>query len=111
MSAVRAYSLHEQVSRPAANYNSASTAPSSVIPFPRRYAALEPMAGGFAYDSLGNLRSKQLGDRTVSVAYDNNNRAIESVDTGASGTRTMAYDTRGNVAALGGQGFSYDEEI
>jgi len=65
-------------------------------------------AGSYKYDSLGNLREKKLGARTVNVAYDNRNRASRSVDSGASGTRTMAYDARGNVTTLGNLTFAYD---
>ncbi len=69
--------------------------------------------GTFTYDSLGNLRSKTLGNRKVSLAYDGRNRVTRSVDTGApngqgTGTRTLGYDSRGNVTTLGSMAFVYD---
>jgi len=61
-------------------------------------------------DSLGNLREKKLGSRTVTLTYDSaRNRLSQSVDTGASGTRTVAYDHRGNVTTLGTLAFVYDK--
>ena len=67
-------------------------------------------AGSYKYDSLGNLREKKLGSRTVTLTYDSaRNRLSQSVDTGASGTRTVAYDHRGNVTTLGTLAFVYDK--
>lgn len=65
--------------------------------------------GSYDYDSLGNLRSKTLGSRTVDLAYDiTRNRVSQSVDSGPSGTRTIAYDSRGNVTSLGSLAMTYD---
>ncbi|MCI5045587.1 MAG: hypothetical protein MRY72_12900, partial [Aquisalinus sp.] len=65
-------------------------------------------SGSFTYDPLANIRQKVLGSRTVTVAYDTaTNRATSSSDT-AGGTRSLAYDARGNVTTLGGLTFSYD---
>ncbi len=66
-------------------------------------------SGSYKYDSLGNLREKKLGARTVTLNYDESrNRLRQSVDTGHSGTRTVAYDARGNVTTLGNLTFKYD---
>jgi len=67
----------------------------------------------FKYDSLGNLLNKTLGPRNVIFSYDSRNRLTRSADAGApdgqsTGTRTVAYDTRGNVTTLGSMGFVYD---
>jgi len=64
--------------------------------------------GSFKYDALNNLRQKKLGSRTVNLTYDSRNRLSRSADTGASGTRTVAYDAQGNVTTLGNLGFIYD---
>lgn len=70
--------------------------------------------GSYIYDPLGNLRTKTLGSRTVSLGYDSaRNRMNHVADTGGSGmastgTRTVAYDSRGNVTTLGTLGFLYD---
>ena len=64
--------------------------------------------GSYIYDSLGNLRRKTLGTRRVDLFYDTNNRVNRSLDTGQSGDRTIAYDTRGNVTTLGTLAFIYD---
>ena len=71
-------------------------------------------SGSYKYDPLGNIRQKKLGSRTVNLSYDNSrNRLSQSSDTGGSGmastgTRTFAYDSRGNVTTLGTMGFIYD---
>jgi len=64
--------------------------------------------GSFKYDPLDNLRQKKLGSRTVNLTYDSRNRLSQSADTGPSGTRTVAYDARGNVTTLGNLAFVYD---
>lgn len=64
--------------------------------------------GSYKYDSLGNLRQKKLGSRTVNLSYNGRNRLSQSADTGTSGTRTVAYDVRGNVTTLGNLSFMYD---
>lgn|GEM_PF-5597301 len=76
------------------------------------------------YDSLGNIRAREFtgsgssgwsGARTIDLQYDNRNRAYNSIDSQAAGTgvagtgtRTVAYDSRGNVTTLGRMGFYYD---
>jgi RHS repeat-associated protein len=76
------------------------------------------------YDSLGNIRSRKLGPRDIYLQYDNKNRVYQSIDTqaapvagapkisgvgaGGTGTRTVAYDERGNVTTLGTMTFYYD---
>lgn len=69
-------------------------------------------SGAFKYDSLGNIREKTLGSRKVTLSYDSGNRVSRSTDTGGwggnTGTRTLAYDSRGNVRTLGGLTFTYD---
>lgn len=65
-------------------------------------------SGQFEYDALGNLRVKILGGRTVFVSYDNTrNRATQNTDTDG-GSRTIGYDSRGNVTTLGNLNFNYD---
>ncbi len=71
--------------------------------------------GAFRYDSLGNIRERNLGSRKISLSYDTRNRVNKSTDTGGSavnggntGTRTVAYDNRGNVTTLGNMAFVYD---
>lgn len=65
-------------------------------------------SGSFKYDPLNNLRQKKLGSRTVTLTYDKRNRLTQSIDTGPSGLRTLAYDAQGNVTTLGNLGFIYD---
>jgi len=80
---------------------------------------------------FGNIRSKGFGNRVVSLAYDTDNgnvngknRVVQSIDSqpapiagapkisgegaGGTGTRTVAYDNRGNVTSLGTMAFYYD---
>jgi RHS repeat-associated protein len=68
-------------------------------------------SGYFEYDSLGNIRKKDLGARKVTVNY-SNNRVSNSIDTGGwggnTGTRTFSHDSRGNVTRAGGINFAYD---
>ena len=70
--------------------------------------------GSYVYDPLGNLRAKTLGSRAVTLGYDaSRNRMNQIADTGGSGmastgTRTVAYDSRGNVTALGNLNFLYN---
>jgi RHS repeat-associated protein len=63
--------------------------------------------GTFQYDGLGNLRQRQVGSRIVALSYDANNRLTSHTDTAGS-ARSLTYDARGNVTALGGLGFTYD---
>ena len=63
--------------------------------------------GSFSYDPLGNLRRKELGSRVVTVAYNSLNRASSNTDTAGS-TRSINYDSQGNVTQLGGLTFDYD---
>ncbi len=71
-------------------------------------------SGVFKYDGIGNILEKNLGNRKVVLSYDSRNRVNKSVDTGNwgtnpnSGTRTIAYDERGNVTTLGDMTFVYD---
>ncbi|MGA1372599.1 MAG: RHS repeat domain-containing protein [Pseudomonadales bacterium] len=63
--------------------------------------------GTFQYDGLGNLRQRQVGPRTIALSYDANNRLSSHTDTAGS-PRSLSYDARGNVTALGALGFTYD---
>ncbi|WP_371196382.1 RHS repeat-associated core domain-containing protein [Glaciecola sp. SC05] len=68
--------------------------------------------GTFSYDSLGNIRSKNLGSRRVTINYDSNLRVKQSIDTGglggSTGVRSFDYDTRGNTEIAGALTFTYD---
>ena len=65
--------------------------------------------GSFTYDSIGNIRTKNLGGRTISLNYAaNTNRVIKSIDSGATGTRDILYDSRGNVKEIGGVKLTYN---
>jgi RHS repeat-associated protein len=64
--------------------------------------------GTFQYDGLGNLRQRQVGSRIVALSYDANNRLSSHTDTAGS-ARSLSYDARGNVTALGALGFVYDD--
>jgi len=55
--------------------------------------------GAFTYDALGNIRSKTLGTRQIDLSYS----LTQSADTGETGTRSLSYDTRGNVKSSGGK--------
>ena len=61
------------------------------------------------YDSLGNILSKTLGSRTVSMSYNGQNRLSSHTDN-VGGARTLAYDSRGNVTGLGGLSFVYGSD-
>ena len=67
-----------------------------------------------SYDSLGNMLSRNLGSRTITLNYDGaKNRVNQSLDSlapasGGTGTRTVDYDSRGNVTTLGTLGMVYD---
>ena len=69
-------------------------------------------SGQFSYDSLGNILTKNLGSRRVSLDYNGDNRLVRSVDTGGlggdTGTRMFSYDSRGNTTTAGGLHFVYD---
>ena len=69
-------------------------------------------SGTHNYDSIGNLKSRTLGSRSITLNYDTRNRVSKSIDTGGwggnTGTRTVAYDARGNVTSLGNMAFVYD---
>jgi len=62
----------------------------------------------YTYDSLGNIRQKKVGARTIDMIYDAKNRLSRSIDTGETKTRWIAYDARGNTSALGAMKFIYD---
>jgi len=65
-------------------------------------------AGTFSYDALGNLVQRQVGSRIVGLSYNaTSNRLTSHTDT-AGLPRSLSYDARGNVTALGGLGFTYD---
>jgi RHS repeat-associated protein len=66
-------------------------------------------ASSYSYDALGNILSKTEGSRAVSINYDlSKNRPTQSNDSGVTGIRTIAYDSRGNVTTLGQMAFDYD---
>ena len=48
-----------------------------------------------------------MGTRTIALSYDANNRLSSHTDTAGS-PRSLTYDARGNVTALGALGFVYD---
>ena len=64
-------------------------------------------AGSYKYDSLGNIRQKKLGARTVNMSYNGLNRLSSYTDT-AGPNKSLSYDNRGNVTQLGGLFFTYD---
>ncbi len=65
--------------------------------------------GSYIYDAIGNIREKTLGTRNISLTYDDTkNRVTHFVDTGDTGTRSLAYDSRGNVKRIGLQNMTYD---
>ena len=63
-------------------------------------------SGQFGYDALDNLRSSQLGGRTLTHAIDPTTNRL----TGLSGSQSVAmgYDTNGNLAQRGAQGYGFD---
>ena len=65
-------------------------------------------SASYTYDALGNLRVKTEGSRTVTLNYNALNRLSSSVDSGATGTRSLSYDSRGNVTRLGSLYMGYD---
>ena len=69
-------------------------------------------SGTHGYDSIGNLKSRNLGSRSITFNFNTRNRVSKSIDTGGwggnTGTRTVAYDARGNVTTLGNMAFFYD---
>jgi RHS repeat-associated protein len=66
-------------------------------------------AGTYSYDTLGNLRNKTLGSRTVDVTFDSLNRVAQVRDSGVSSSwRTFNHDARGNVTADGLHTFTND---
>jgi len=62
--------------------------------------------GTFTYDAIGNLRSQQLGNRSIGVHYDASNRVSYATDGGV--LRTYGYDARGNATRVGALTFVYD---
>lgn len=67
----------------------------------------------YGYDSLGNIRTRSLSNlggsaRNITLSYDSKNRVSVSADSGATGTRTVGHDGRGNVTTLGAMSFIYD---
>ncbi len=72
-------------------------------------------AGTFKYDSLGNIREKKLGGRTITLLYNGSNQVSWSTDTGGSaatggntGSRSFDYDDWGNAIKVGGLNMEYD---
>jgi|SaaInl0LU_22_DNA_1037365.scaffolds.fasta_scaffold01182_1 RHS repeat-associated protein len=64
--------------------------------------------GSYSYDSLGNLKSKTLGSRTVISQYDYvHNRILASADS-QNGNRSFSYDSKGNTTTAGSLSFTYD---
>jgi RHS repeat-associated protein len=61
----------------------------------------------YAYDPLDNLRTSTVGSRSTIHGYDATNR-LTLLQTNGIGT-ALSYDPRGNLAARGGQGFSFDQ--
>ena len=64
-------------------------------------------SGSFKYDTLGNIRQKKLGARTVNMSYDSKMRMTSYTDT-AGPNKSLSYDNRGNVTALGALNMGYD---
>ena len=65
-------------------------------------------SGRYTYDVRGNLVRKVMGRRVRTMGYDGLNRLV-SVDSsaGSEPTRTLSYDSRGNVARYGDMTFAY----
>ena len=64
-------------------------------------------SGSFTYDTLGNVRQKVLGARTIAMSYNSANRLSSYTDS-AGPNKTLGYDARGNVTTLGTLAFTYD---
>ena len=62
--------------------------------------------GSFGYDTLDNLRSSTMGDRTLSHNIDAATNRLVSL-TGSQNI-SIAYDTNGNITQRGVQGFVFD---
>ncbi len=74
------------------------------------------------YDTFGNILSREFMSggaltRTIDLQYDAKNRVYNSVDSASvgsgfgnsgTGSRTVGYDSRGNVTTLGTMAFAYD---
>jgi RHS repeat-associated protein len=67
--------------------------------------------GTMKYDPLGNILSKALGSRTVTINYDAaTNRVSQVQDTAISTAwRSYSYDARGNTTSDGLHGFTHDD--
>lgn len=61
--------------------------------------------GVMTYDSLGNIRTKNLGSQTLSYTYNGSNR-LASV--AGSNPYTFSYDVRGNVTNNGNRSFLFN---
>ncbi|WP_186436424.1 RHS repeat-associated core domain-containing protein [Pseudoalteromonas neustonica] len=61
--------------------------------------------GSFSYDLLGNVKSKVLGNQSLTYAYNTKNRLA-----GVTGNinRSFDYDSRGNVISNGVRAFSFN---
>jgi RHS repeat-associated protein len=69
--------------------------------------------GAGNYKCLGNIRARSLSNlggsaRNITLSYDSQNRVSQSADSGATGTRTVGHDARGNVTTLGAMSSVYD---
>jgi len=65
-------------------------------------------AGSYKYDSLGNLRQKKLGTRTVDLTYDDTNNRLTFYTDTAGPNKGVTYDSRGNVHWNGGVRLIHD---
>ena len=79
----------------------------------RLKSATGPWGSGLvSYDSLGNILTKNLGSRHVSLSYSSDNRLIHASDSGGvggnTGDRQFDYDNRGNTKTAGNLHFTYD---
>ncbi|MEK7264577.1 MAG: RHS repeat-associated core domain-containing protein [Pseudomonadota bacterium] len=63
-------------------------------------------AGSYVYDALSNIRTRNDGTQTATIAYASANRVTSATVNGAA--RSFTYDARGNVANNGPTTFTYD---
>ena len=64
--------------------------------------------GSYKYDALGNIRQRNIGARTVDIAYDATKNRVASVTDTANPFRSFAHDARGNVTNDGRYILTYD---
>jgi len=62
-------------------------------------------AGSIAYDPVGNITSKSIGNESLSYNYDATNKLLS-----VTGNKSFnySYDSRGNVRSRGGRSYYYD---